>query len=671
MSNRQISHSGSYFWGNSRRIYNGRKKHVIISDKNKNNNPKSEWVDKIVNNNELNKKSDNSPDISNKEDIKSEHISTKSIYINPGPNGSMHEHHGPKGSMHEHHGPNGSMHEHHGPKGSMHEHHGHVGPNDVHLDKCHHHKCGKKGPTGPTGPTGSSSSCELVINGNTGRATPNDNCRLNIVGDDVIETIAQGNTLTIIDNSYITKYVVDSDPNNNAAYNTLDDALNAAYIDPSPHPITIILRPGVYQLLEDSLSNTKPINIIGSSFGGKPSSRVYGSSTSWGNKYWYSIQFENLETDENPTDTYILNNPSPITGEMDRFRNCMLFNNYKMVVENELMKFYDCIIEEPELKRVNGIIEVRSGLGNVQFFDCEATYYRPSSSSAQCLIYLNAGTEFTQTIIDSFFVRGDVEANSLNPIEFSVIAINNNQVVICTSSNFQINPNINSPNPVYIFGSVNNTRVTDVNLFITDTIFQGPEEDNLNIFVISDLWSQSNEIDSITIRGCEMDRMRLMRYDSVPNINPLAPQPTLNIILQSCICLERSNELFSIRVGGNSRINLTVSDCKFVSKDSKPVFEWVYALDGSDQNNIFLSLTSVNFMNTYVSDPAFPRWLKTDVVCGTFQVHDPTNVNQPLINTNGFAIFYSDATIYNYKPATATGAGTTPELFQYAAINVV
>ena len=624
--------SGSYFWGNSRRRDNNRKKHVIKTDNNK--NPKSEWVEKIVN------ESNNIPNkISSTQPKELEHISNKSIYIN---------HNNEQN-----------------------------GPNDVYLDKCHHHKCCKKGPTGPTGPTGHtgptgpSSTCELIINGNTGTATPNDSCTLNIVGDDVIKTITELNTLSIIDCSYITKYVVDSDPNNNAAFNSLDDAFTEAYNDTSPYPITIILRPGIYQLLDKTLSNTRPINIVGSSFGGKPSSRIYGSSTSWGNKYWYSVQFENLETNENPSDTYTLKNPSPINGEMDRFRNCMWFNNYKMVVENEIMKFYDCIIEEPDLKRENGIIEVRTGLGNVQFFDCEATFYRPSSSSAQSLIYLDAGTEFTETILDSFFIRGDVEANSLNTIEFSVVAINNNQVVKCTSSNFKINPNINSPNPIYMFGSINNTRVTDVNLFITDTIFEGPEEDNLNIFVISDLWSQSNEIDSITIRGCEMDRMRLMRYDSVPEINPLNPQPTLNISIQSCLCLERSNELFSIRVGGNSRINLSVSNCKFISRDSRPVFEWVYAMDGSDKNNIFLSLTSVNFMNTYVSDPAFPRWLTTDVVCGTFQVHDPTDINQPLINTNGFAIFYSDATIYNYKPATATGAGTTPELFKYATINVI
>nr|QBK90188.1 MAG: uncharacterized protein LCPAC102_01010 [Pithovirus LCPAC102] len=565
----------------------------------------------------------------------------------------------------------------HSNNNETHHHKQHIeGPRDIYLDKgcgCKHkkHKKCNKGHTGPTGPTGPKNDCdELTFVCNTGSTNPTDNSIINILGNGVIQTECGVNTINIIDNSYITTYVVDSNINNNATYKTLDSALRAAYDDTSPFPITIILRPGVYELLNDSLSNNKAINIIGASFGGTPSAIISGSSISWGNKSWYSVQFENPIIDEIPLDTYILKNPSPVNGEMDKFRNCNIFNNYKLVVENEIMKFYDCIFYNPEIKRENGIVEVRSGLGNIQFYDCQFTFFRPSSSSSQALVFLNAGTEFTQTLFMGCVIIGDIEANSINPIEFSVIAINNNQTIKFMSGNFRINANINSPSPIYIFGSVEDRLVNNINLFISDTIFQGPNDVDENLYVISNLWAGRDQIDSITIRGCELDRVRFMKYDEVPPIAPNSPQLVQNIVIQSCVCMERSAELFSFIIGGNSRVNLYISNSEFISDDNKPVFKWMYALDGSVNNNIFLSLTSVNLHNTYISDPAFPRWLETNVVCGIYQVHDPSDPNQPLINTNGFAIFHSDATIYNYKAATES-SGTKPQLFEYATINVI
>lgn len=552
------------------------------------------------------------------------------------------------------------------------------------------HKCkGKTGPTGPTGPTGEqgekgdtgytgptgpSGNCDIVFCGNTGSASPDHDCKFTIIGSDVITTEADSdnNRLIIRDNAYITKYVVDPDTDNDANYRSLDEALKAAYNDDSPFAINIILRPGNYVLESDSLSDAKLVNIIGASFGGRPAALISGSSTSWGNKYWYSVQFYNLETDEDPTDTYTLNNPSPVNGEMDRFRNCYFYNNYKLVISNEIMRFFDCFFFDPELKRQNGTIEVQQGLGQMQAFRCRFDFFRPSSSSSQALIYLNAGTEFTQTIIQDCRFNGDIESNSRNPVVFNIMAVENNQLVKFITNNVRINANINAPSPINIFGAVDGQLSDDVNLFVLSSIFQGPNDVDENLFLIANLWSPNNPVDSITVRGCELDRVRFVKHDVAPPVNPITPQQIQYMIIQSCLCNERSSQLFSILIGGNCRYNLYISNCTFISIDNKPVFDWRYAFDASTMNEIYMSLTNTHMENLYISDPAFPRWIETNVPCTPYQYHDQSDVNQPLINNaSGFLILYSGLTMYNYKPGTNTGAGAKPEMVQYATPTIV
>ncbi len=539
-------------------------------------------------------------------------------------------------------------------------------------------KCHKKCPTGPTGPTGPSGSCEITFKTDDGDATPNDDCEIEIIGSDVMSTSGEDNKVTIRDNAYITEYVVDPNTDNDATYRTLDAALKAASVDPSEFPINVYLRPGDYVLEADSVSNEKAINIIGASMGGRPCAFISGSSRSYGLKFWQSVQFNNLDGNDNPLDTYTLNNPTPKPGFVDRFQNCYFVNNYKVTISNENVRFNECRFSNLELNRTNGIIELQPGSGFIVCRDTFFEFFRKSSSPSQSLIYMAAGTDITESTIQGCKFEGIVEASSANTIIFSLITIADNQLVKFIDCNVRINPNRQTSTPINMFGPANadpNANPPtpgysiDVNLFVANSIFGGPSENaNEKVFLISNLWTNQDSIDAITIRGCELDGVRMINHDISRSTNDNTVQ---NVVIQSCAVIERSSQLFSILIGGNIRYNLYISNCFLQSEDNKPVFEWIQDGDDSERNKIFLSLTSVLFFNSYISNPAFPVWLTTNVKCEPYNVHDPTDPNQPYIMTDGFAIFRSDARIYNYKSGVNTGVSTKPELFEYADVSIV
>jgi len=542
-------------------------------------------------------------------------------------------------------------------------------------------EAGEKGDTGDKGDKGDPGMCNIKLKGDKGTAIPNDEGELCVVGSRVIQTCGEENKLRIMDNAYLSEFVVDPNPDNYATYDNLDEAIKAAAALGSEFPVSIFLRPGNYVLEENTLSNNAKINIIGVSMGGRPCAFISGSSTSWGNKYWYSVQFNNLETEVNPLDTYTLNNPSPNVNELDQFWNCYFYNNYKVTVVNENIKIIDCLYDEPELKRTNGIIELQDGAGFIEVQRCEFNFNRKSGSPAQALIYINAGTDVRISIIQDCEFNGIVSASSQNPVTFNMITIANNQLVKFVGGNVRINPNKNTDTPVNIFGPANRDEgdldnfpgySIDVNLFVEGGVYGGPSENtNENYFLMYNLYSNDVSIDAISIRNIELDGARLIKYDiERPTINA-NKKPINNIVIHACEVIEQASQLFSILIGGNIRFNLYISSCRFQSEDSNPVFEWIQALDGSVDNNIFLSLTSVEMFNSFLGNDSFPRWLETAVECSPFMVHDPTDPNQPLIQTNGFAYFRSDTSIYNYKPGTNVSNGTKPDVFEYANANIV
>jgi hypothetical protein len=235
-----------------------------------------------------------------------------------------------------------------------------------------------------------------------------------------------------------------------------------------------------------------------------------------------------------------------------------------------------------------------------------------------------------------------------------MITIQNNQVIKFQTCNVRLDTNkVGFTN---IFGSVNNELVKDINLFVANCIFQGPDESDTNIFVISNLWSRNNFIDAITIRGCELDRVRFMKYDKPPPppVN-IVDRLVQNIIIQACTCLESSNELFLFYIGGNAKYNIIISDCYYISNDSESVFTLLRAPEivQSTNNEFLLSLTSVHFRNIYNqnNDPFIP-WFKS------------ANI---LFTMGKFNIKYSDATIENYDSLTSDGMN--PSLKQYFTIS--
>jgi hypothetical protein len=164
----------------------------------------------------------------------------------------------------------------------------------------------------------------------------------------------------------------------------------------------------------------------------------------------------------------------------------------------------------------------------------------------------------------------------------------------------------------------------------------------------------------------------MINYDTFLPING-SRQKINNINIVSCIAIEQASQLFTITLGGGVLFNLYISSCRFQSEDSDSVFEWLQSNNTNAQptNNIFLSLTSVEFFNSYITQQAFAPWLTTSVECSTYDVHDPTDPNQPLISTDGFAIFKKAVSLYNYKAGIKQGAGTHPELFEYADITIL
>lgn len=343
------------------------------------------------------------------------------------------------------------------------------------------------------------------------------------------------------ENLFLSKYVVDE--KGCANYTDLNEALKDANCDPSNNTITIYLRPGTYQL-SNELSTSKKINIVGIS---PPSANMHGvkitgKGCSGGNKGWQAVEFVGK------CSTYNLNGGNQCKQASDSFLNCKFSNNFKMKTVSDNFNVENCEFNYDGLDRKGGVIELGACAGSMVATCSKFSICRTGCSKSNSFIHLSSNTTLTRTIFKDCIFNASIDGKPDD--NFSLFNIVGTQQIIFDNGIMDVS----LANPkTYIFG--NNKIVNNVNLYVSQSTFNGNNQDNLAL--LANLWSQNDPTkDPITIKGCTVNKLRAMWYQ-----DPQTTRKHPRFHFGETLLVSNAQILFDITLDDNVEFNITLHGC--------------------------------------------------------------------------------------------------------------
>ncbi|HLX53399.1 MAG TPA: hypothetical protein VKR58_05645, partial [Aquella sp.] len=353
------------------------------------------------------------------------------------------------------------------------------------------------------------------------------------------------------------------------AFNTFTDVINAIPDNSASGECataTVYILPGTYMLQPSDLSNHKQINFIGTSYGGIPAICVTGSSTSYGNKNWYSVRFVGPQVPAlNPSaGIYTMENVQPNIFIEDDFDNCTIESNFQFIINNQFLTFEHCYFYNAPLLR-QGIITVN----NTAYYDCtdcEFYFENGTGSTVNYLIGMFAGVDANN--FNSIFDDCQITGNS-SSMPMSIFAFNANSAQLLTFNSSYINvANFNSQF-IYYFGPANPLApgFANVQLMVSNSQFVGAGNQGTLNCVLGNLYSNNNaalsNLQPIILSGLTINNMTLLDYTNPPVGLNFAKLIISDILLNAAA---QSAAPISINLLSSEQLKMTMQSVSILSQ---------------------------------------------------------------------------------------------------------